>query len=140
MAEIGYGLTLSVSDVFPAATPVNTIGSITSFTPPAPTRDIIDVTSASSPDMAREFIAGLIDYGEAGFELNFEPGDSADTLLRSIALERKPRTWRASYSQFTPAKTITFTAFLTAYQPSSPFDDKMTASVTLKVTGSPAYS
>lgn len=140
MAEIGYGLTLAVSDAAPATTPSNTIGNITSFTPPAPTRDIIDVTSASSPNMAREFIAGLIDYGTATFEMNFEPGDALDTLLRTISLERAPRTWRASYGQYTPAETITFRAFLTAYEPSSPFDDKMTASVTLKVTGEPVYA
>lgn len=140
MAEIGYGLALSVSDAHPDVTADNVIGNVFNFTPPAPSRDIIDVTTNSSPNRAREFITGLIDYGEASFEINFEPGDAADVLLRTIALEREPRTWLASYGQYSPAETITFLAFLTAYQPSSPMDDKMTASITLKVTGQPVYA
>ncbi len=139
MANIGYGVTLSVSDVFPATTPSNTIGDIMNFTPPSPTRDIIDVTSSSSPNMTRQFIAGLVDNGEASFEMLWDLGDTKDILLRAISLERNPRTYRASFSQYTPARTITFQAFLTGYERGAPMDDKMTATVTLKVTGEPVY-
>ena len=123
MANIGYGVTLAVSDVFPATTPSNTIGDIMNFTPPNPTRDIIDVTSSSSPNMTRESIAGLIDNGEASFEMLWDLGDAKDILLRSISVERNPRTYRASFSQYTPARTITFQAFLTGYARVRRFSD-----------------
>lgn len=140
MADIGYGVTLSVSDASPAVTPTNAVGAITSFTPPNPTRDIIDVTSSDSPNMAREFIAGLIDYGEAGFEMLWEINNTADALLRAIILERKPRTWRATFSQFTPARTVTFLGYLTGYERAAPLEDKMMATITIKVTGAPVQA
>lgn len=140
MPNIGYGVTLSVSDAAPAVTPVNLIGKITNFTPPSATRDIVDVTSSDSLNFAREFIAGLIDYGEASAEMIWDLGTTSDILLRALLTERTPRTWRASFSQYTPAKTITFTAFLTGYEPDAPLEDKMTASITLKVTGAPVVA
>lgn len=140
MPEIGYGVELRVSDAAPATTPTNLIGQIMDVTPPSPTRDIIDVTSSSSPNMAREFIAGLIDYGEASFQMNWEPGSAADTLLRGISLERLPRTYQMRWTQMTPDVTITFAAFLTGYERASPMADKMEATVTLKVTGAPVQA
>lgn len=140
MPDIGYGVSLLVSDVSPATTPTNAIGTIMSFTPPNPTRDIIDVTSSSSANMAREFVAGLIDYGESSFEMLWDTGSTTDALLRGITLERAPRTYRATFSQYTPARTITFQAYLTGYERSAPMEDKMTASITLKVTGAPVYA
>jgi hypothetical protein len=140
MPDIGYGVSLLVSDVAPATTPTNAIGTIMSFTPPSPTRDIIDVTSSSSANMAREFVAGLIDYGESSFEMLWDTGSATDALLRGITLERAPRTYRATFSQYSPARTITFLAYLTGYERSAPMEDKMTATVTLKVTGSPTFA
>lgn len=138
--EIGYGVTLHVSDAFPAVTPTNLLGNVIDTTPPNPTRDIIDVTSSSSLNMAREFIAGLIDYGEVTIEMNWLPGDSTDALLRGIALERNPRTWKLTWTQMTPDVTCTFAAFLTGYERNSPMADKMTATLTLKVTGEPVWA
>lgn len=140
MANIGYGVTLAVSDVFPATSPVNTIGDVMNFTPPSPSRDIIDATSSSSPNMTREFLAGLVDPGEATFELIWDLGDSKDILLRGISVERNPRTYRATFSQYSPVRTVTFQAFLTNYERNAPMDDKMMATVTLKVTGNPVYA
>ena len=140
MPDIGYGVSLLVSDVSPATTPTNAIGTIMSFTPPSPTRDIIDITSSSSSNMAREFVAGLIYYGESSFEMLWDTGSATDTLLRGITLERAPRTYRATFSQYSPARTITFLAYLTGYERSAPMEDKMTATVTLKVTGSPVFA
>lgn len=140
MPEIGYGVELRVSDAAPATTPTNLVGQIMDVTPPSPTRDIIDVTSSSSPNMAREFIAGLIDYGEASFQMNWDPGSAADTLLRGISLERLPRTYQMRFTQMTPDVTITFAAFLTSYERAAPMAEKMEATVTLKVTGAPVQA
>lgn len=135
MANIGYGVTLSVSDAAPAVTPINVIGAITNFTPPSATRDIIDVTSSDSVDFVREYIPGLTDPGEASFEMNWDLGAISDTLLRTLSIERGIRTWRATFTQYTPARTITFAGFVQSYDPDAPMEDKMTASVTIKVTG-----
>ena len=137
MPNIGYGVQLYVSDVFPAVNPTNLIGSITSFTPPSPTRDIIDITSSSSLNFAREFMAGLIDYGEASAEMLWDLNSGADLLLSTMLLERNPRTFRGVFTQYTPSRTITFAGFLTGYEQGAPMEDKMTATITMKVTGAP---
>lgn len=137
MPNIGYGVTLAVSDAAPAVDPINVIARVTNFTPPSGTRDIIDVTSSDSPNMTREFIAGLIDPGEASMEIIWDIGTTTDVLLSALLEERAPRTWRATFTQYTPAKTITFTAFLTGFEPDAPLEDAMKASLTLKVTGKP---
>lgn len=140
MPAIGYGVTLLVSDADPAVTPTNNVAQVTGFTPPNPTRDIIDVTNSSSLNSAREFIAGLIDYGEAGFELVWDIGSATDTLLRGMSIEAKPRTWKATFTQVAGTPSITFKAYLTGYERAVPLDDKMTATITLKVTGAPVQA
>lgn len=140
MANIGYGITLAVSNAAPAVDPTNVIGDVMNFTPPSPTRDIVDVTSSSSANMTREFIAGLVDPGEATFELVWDLGDAKDVTLRAISIERTPRTYRATFNQYSPVRTVTFVAFMTGYERATPLDDKMTATVTLKVTGAPVYA
>lgn len=111
------------------------LGEVFNITPPSATADQIDVTHMQSPDRRREFISGLIDGGECSFEMNYIPGSDADESLNAI-LDADPderrRTWRIIY----PNSIVhTFDAELTGYEPSVPTDDKMTATVTLKVTG-----
>ena len=140
MAQIGYELALYVSDAFPATTAVKLLGQITDLNPPNPSREIIDITSSSSPNMAREFMPGMIDYGEFNFEMNWDPGSTTDVLLRGLALERNPRTWRIVYAQMTPDAPQQFQGFLTAYERTSPISEKMVATVTVKVTGPVSYT
>lgn len=142
--QIGYGATVRVGEAGATYSESGStaLGEVTSITPPNPSRDIIDVTSMDSPNTAREFIAGLIDYGEAGFELNWTPGDATDALLRTILLEDEPRAWRFTFAVTGSPSTVTctFDAFLTNYQPQAPMDDKMTGSISLKVTGAPVWA
>lgn len=111
------------------------LGEVTSITPPSANADQIDTTHMQSPDRRREFISGLIDPGEFSFEMNYIPGSDGDNELNAI-LDADPderrRNWRIIY----PNNVVhTFAGELTGYEPSVPFDDKMTASVTIKVTG-----
>lgn len=142
IGAIGYGVTLHVNDP-DGGTPTvadQLVAGVTNVTPPSPTRDIIDTTHAASPDMAREFIVGLIDYGEATFEINWVPGDATDALLAGISLETEPRIWMMTFTQITGDPSVTFDAYLTAYERNAPTEDKMTASITLKVTGAPVWA
>lgn len=111
------------------------LGEVFNITPPSATVDQIDVTHMQSPDRRREFISGLIDGGEASFEMNYIPGSDADDRLNAIldaAPDERRRTCRIIY----PNSIVhTFDAELTGYEPTVPTDDKMTATVTFKVTG-----
>lgn len=132
-AAIGYGAVMAYGD---GASPevFTTFAEVTSITPPAAQIDIIDVTHMASPGTAREFIAGLIDYGEASFEINLIPGTGADSAIRSQFAARTTKNYRISFPD-SPATTEVFAAFVTGYERNVPVDDRMTATITLKVTG-----
>lgn len=144
MAQTGYGCAIRVSDAgstIALTSSPTTLGEIMNPVPPNPTRDIIDVTHAASTGQAREFIVGLIDYGECTFDLNWTPGNATDTLLRSISVEDETREYEITFPVVGGNdQTVTFAAYLTAYERSAPVDGKMTGTVTLKVTGEPTWA
>lgn len=132
-ADIGYGSEFAIGDGLGAFTPV---AEVTSITPPSDSTDVIDVTHMASPNRTREFIQGLNDPGECSFEMNFVPGSDADTAIQAL----KGAGTKDFQITFPPggtgAVTWTFSGFLTGYEPAVPNEDKMTATVTIKVTSS----
>lgn len=131
-AMIGYGTLLAISR--DGGLNYTTLAEVSNLpTPPSSNVDIIDVTHYGSPDRTREFIVGLIDPGECQFDLNFIPGSATDVFLEEInasgEVVRVRITWPNSWQWV-------FDGIATNYTPSAPIDDKMTASFTMKVTGS----
>jgi len=107
------------------------IAEVFDLTPPNEQADTIDVTHFGSA--AREFIFGLTDFGECSFEMNFVPGsDSEDAILDAKASKAS----RQCEVTFPNAAVWTFNGLVIGYEPAVPVDDKMTATVTVKVTGS----
>ena len=111
-------------------------GEVFNITPPSFTLDQIDVTHMQSADRIREFIDGLVDPGECSFEQNYIPGSASDIVLLAILAlpigQSRTRNCRIIYPN---GKLDTFKANLQQYEPNVPTDDKMTATVTFKVTG-----
>lgn len=134
-AMIGYG---SVFEIVNENSPnqYTALAEVFNITPPSSVLDQIDVTHMQSPDRRREFISGLIDSGECSFEMNFIPGSTSDDRLWELLSlptgASRRRSCRISYPN---GHTHTFDAELTNYEPAIPTDDKMTATVTFKVSG-----
>jgi hypothetical protein len=130
-ALIGHGMTFEYAD---AATPTSFtyLAEIYDITPPSSTIDQLDVTHMQSPDRNREFIPGLSDPGEFSFEMNYVPGSTSDASLRAAKGKRK---W--CRVTFPNGRQLLFFASLQTYEPAAPTDDKMTASVSFKVSGNP---
>lgn len=130
-ASIGYGSLFDISrddgDTWLS------LGEVFDITPPSAAIDVIDATHMASPNRTREFIAGLTDPGDASFSQNFVPGSAADTTIREIRATGERVICRITYPN---ASVWKFDGFLTGYNPAVPTDDKMTAEVTFKVTGS----
>ena len=131
-ARIGYGSLFAISTAG-AAGPWSDIAEITNLTPPSDQLDIIDATHMQSPNATREFILGLNDPGECSFEMNFIPGSDADDLLQAVRAARAKVNCRITFPNLV---TWTFEGILTGYEPDAPIDEKMSATVTIKVTGS----
>jgi len=134
-ALLGYGSVFQiVSDSSPDL--YVELAEIKSITPPSVDVDTVEVTHMQSPNRYREYISGLQDGGEASFEMNFIPGSTSDDRLfellnLGVGVSRR-RACRISYPN---GVTWSFNAEVTGYEPDVPFDDAMTATVTLKVTG-----
>ena len=105
---------------------------ITSITGPTMTRDFIDVTSLDSTGGYREFITGFRDAGTISLSMNFtratydsfkEDFESADVQYYEIALPDTEET------------TLEFMGLVTEMPVTIPTDDRVTADVTIKISG-----
>jgi predicted secreted protein len=134
-ALLGYGSVFQiVSDSSPDL--YVELAEIKSITPPSISVDQVEVTHMQSPNRYREFISGLLDGGEASFEMNFIPGSTSDDrLFELLNLPTGVSRRRACRISYPNGVTWSFEAEVTGYEPDIPFDDAMTATVTLKVSG-----
>lgn len=130
-ASIGYGSYFHISqdngDNWTA------IAEVYDITPPSSTVDQIDATHMQSPNRNREFIAGLSDPGSASFEMNFVPGSASDLKIQEIRASGEQVLCRITFPN---SVTWKFTGQVESYEPAVPTEDKMTASVSFKVSGS----
>lgn len=114
-----------------------TLAEVTAITPPAMSRDTVDATHMESPGAWREFIAGLKDGGEVSLELNFIPGGTAASALTAELDLDGPLALKNRQILFPDGSYFSFAGILTGFEPDAPIDDKMSASVTFKITGKP---
>lgn len=130
-AMIGYGGYFEVETA--AGSGIYTrIAEVFSISPPSESTDVIDVTHMQSPDAIREFIQGLTDPGEVSLEMNFVPGAlDGDVFIRAW---RGSRERRISRIVFPNDYVWDFRCFVTGFEPTMPNEDKMTATLTAKVT------
>lgn len=134
MAEIGYGTEFHISR--DSGSSWLAIAKVTDITPPSDTIDVVDVTHMGSPDRRREFIPGLTDPGSMSLELIFEPGSATDLLLREIRSSGETVKCRITFAS---GPAYVFDGWLETYEGAVPLEDKMTATVSFKVTGEVEY-
>jgi hypothetical protein len=130
-AMIGYGSLIEVSQDDGATWQDG--GEVNDITPPSSTVDLVEATHMQSPNGDKEFILGLNDPGECSFTLNFIPSSTADLMYQAVKAARVKVKVRITFPNDV---TWTFTGLLTAYTATVPTADKMSATVTFKVSGS----
>lgn len=130
-ASIGYGSYFHISQ--DSGSSWVEIAEVFDITPPSDTVDQVDVTHMQSPNRRREFIAGLSDPGSASFEMNFVPGSASDLKIQEIRGTGEQVLCRITFPN---SVTWQFTGQIESYEPAVPTEDKMTASVSFKVSGS----
>lgn len=111
---------------------------ITGVSGPSLARDAIDITHMGSPNKWREFMPGLIDAGELTLEVHFDP-----TEAPAIAAAYDPATptpLTITWPDSANTQFVAEGAFMTGYDVGDPVDDKMTASVTFKLSGEMNFS
>lgn len=114
------------------------IAELTSITGPSMEADTIDVSNHGSADGFRQYVAGMRDGGEVSIEGNFTNEAGQAALVTDFAA--------GSSNQYvitfptTPEVTWTFNAIVSAFESSAPYDDKLSFTATLKVTGKPVLA
>lgn len=137
-AVIGYGSRLAcefTTGVFTDIAECRNIGV------PQSVADKIDATNQDSPNRTKESVSGMIDPGEANFELNWLPNDpTQDETTGVLSLFRSGATknWRVT----TPGATLiwTFPAYVNSFQPNIETQSLMTVAVGLVVNGASTFA
>jgi len=119
-----------------------TIAQVVSIGGPSLSLDPLDVTSHSSLEGNKEFVGGLIDGGELTLEINFDPADATHNQAAGLLKLLKDRTIRNFELVFSDTASTKWTipALVTGFEPGAPVDGKLSASVTLKVSGVPTLA
>lgn len=134
--RIGHGTQVQRSSDGTSGGTFTTVGAIRDATPPALSRDAIESTDNESTERWHTYIGGMKDGGEFSFDMTFDPGSAETTTFMSDL-----NTDTAGYYKFVFPDTSEWgcAALLTGFEPQTPMADKMTATVTFKVSGKPGW-
>lgn len=123
-ARIGYGSKYLIDGT--------EMGEVFEITPGGATTERIRATHMQSPGRRHEYIAGMIESGEATFQINWIPGSATDEAIRALLAsgETKEHT-----IVFPNGITVAYDAQVTGFSKALPLDDRMTATITVSITG-----
>lgn len=119
-----------------------TIAQVLDISGPGIALDTEDVTNHSSTSGWEEVVATIKRSGEISFEINFDPAGAThdvDTGLLDDLDDKTKRNFQLVFPD-TGSTTWSFSAFVTGFEPAMPVTGKLTASVTLKLTGAPTLA
>lgn len=134
-ARIGFGAVFKIQDDDASPVAYVTVGEVTNISLPALSRDAVDATHTESTGGWREFIPGLKDAGEVSIEMNFVHQSASDTLIRAQFAKDTLTACKILFDT-SPEDGVSFNAVVTGYEVAVPIDDKVAATLTLKVSGS----
>ena len=114
--------------------------NVESIEGPEQTVETLDMTAHDSGSSYREVAPSFIDAGEVTLRIQWDPNGATHKNtaggLRYLLAQRASSVFAITYPT-TPVASDVFTAYVTKFVPSAPFDDKLTADVTLTLTGAP---
>lgn len=134
-ARIGYGSQLWLEN----ATGVKVkVAELIEVGLPNPQTDEVEATHFESPDRQREYIAGLIDNGEIAFSTNYVAGSATDLAINEAMLSGEVRDMEVRIPNAAGMESFQFSGLIKGYEKNIPIDDRMTSSVTVRVSGAVA--
>lgn len=101
--------------------------------------DQVDVTHMRSPNRKREYIGGFIESGECQVQLAYEPGSSAYSALHALHVSGEVRQMKFVFGTNSGDPNETFAGYVSGIARAVPLGDKMTATVTIKVSGASTF-
>ncbi len=136
----GYGVTFGIGDGSSSES-FTDVAEVLSCGPPSYSKETIDTTHSLSPDKFREFIGGLRDGGEVALEMNYTQSDYA-AFLATFDSDDDDQNYQITIpdDNYSNSPTIVFQGICTGIETEIAVEDKITASVTFKVSGKPTFN
>ena len=141
MSDGTIGINTTLAYGTDTSTTVTLIGNISSLGGPNQTRTSIDKSTFDSSDNYKEFMPGMIDAGEITAEFNYD-GSAAGTANNLNTLLQDTSTSATKIWTVTCPDTSKWqgSGFISALSPTIPMDDKITQSLTIKLTGKTTFT
>ena len=105
----------------------------------------LDTEESTSHDSAggwEDLVGTILRSGEIGFEINYVPTNATQNAATGLIADMKNRTKRTVQLVFPNVSNTTwsFAALVTKFKPKAPVAGKLTADVTLKLSGQPTLA
>ena len=149
MAEKSHGMTFSWSTN--NGTDDQVVGELVDITVPSISKETIETTNHGSSGI-RNYMGGLIDYGECSITVNYDVDDDVSSSttnhegLRDLAATAFETAGTGDDTKVfiitfpDTSSTMTFGGIVTGFELSTPIDDVVKATYTIKVSGSVTYA
>jgi predicted secreted protein len=134
-AQIGYGAELWIDN---SSGTLTEIAEVIEITPPNPQTAEQEATHFKSPNRRREYIAGLIEDGDATFRINYSPSSATSALIQQAQDSGTVRDYKIVLPDGTGTWEITGQLIVKGFSRSIPIDDRMTAEIAVRFTGAKA--
>lgn len=119
------------------------VANIIDISGPGLSLDVEDVTSHDSTAGWEEVVGTVLRSGEVTLEIAYDPGGAthknATGGLIADLVSKTAQTWAITFPS-SPAVSWSFSGLVTGFEPGMPVDGALTASVKIKVTGSPTLA
>jgi hypothetical protein len=117
------------------------IGFITDIKPPKIKADVVDFSNHDSADRSKDFGVGLIDGGEVSITARRITGDTTGQKYFLTDLQSATPTSRQVIITYPDGVSKwTFNALATGWDEDDPFAQNQDVTLTMKVTGKPAFT
>ena len=120
------------------------VAQITNLSGPALALDTVDVTAHDSTGAWEEVVPTIVRSGEVTLEINYDPSeithDTTDGLPAAMIAQDLTDFEIVWPFPVVGGTTWEISAYVTGFEPSAPHDGKISASVTLKVSGVPTLA
>lgn len=116
-----------------------TIGGVRNIDGPGGDVEVRDATSHDSPNRAREKRPGFTDYGDVSFDLLYDPQDAGHMALIAAAGDGELHNFRI-VDVDDDASVTSFTGFVKTFRAARPYNDMLSARVSIEVTGAPDFA
>ncbi len=122
-------------------TTTSAVANIISLSSDGPKRAVLDVSTMDSANTWSEFIPGMLDAGQLTVNLMYD-GTTVSQILHQqmTATATTFKVWFNDHTTATSRSSITAVGFISDLGEELPFEDKITQSVTIKLTGTPTWA